>query len=99
MFGGNVAELVSHLIEQNHVHPDYRVRVQPGWECYPQDFKLPGDVSSLGVELPRLFQIYLRYGAQVCGPPAIDRSFKTIDYLVLLDVERLDEQTRRMYFR
>ena len=50
------------------------------------------------VELPRLFATYLRYGSVVCGPPAIDRQFKTIDYLVLLDVESLDESTRRLFF-
>ncbi|HVS13606.1 MAG TPA: GNAT family N-acyltransferase [Thermoanaerobaculia bacterium] len=49
------------------------------------------------VELPALFRTYLRYGAKVCSPPAIDRDFKTIDFLVLLDVEELSERSRRLF--
>lgn len=50
-------------------------------------------------ELPPLFQSYLNLGAEVCGAPAIDAEFGTIDFLVLLDLERLDERTRRTFFR
>jgi putative hemolysin len=31
----------------------------------------------------------MRYGARVCGPPAIDRFFGTIDFLALLDSKSL----------
>ena len=48
--------------------------------------------------LPKLFSLYLRYGAKVCGEPALDRFFKTIDYLVLLDLADLDAQSRRIFF-
>jgi putative hemolysin len=34
-------------------------------------------------------QIYLGLGARVCGPPARDRQFGTIDFLTLLDLETL----------
>ena len=47
--------------------------------------------------LPKLFLTYLRFGAKVCSPPAIDREFKTIDFLVLFDFETIDEKTRRMF--
>jgi len=51
------------------------------------------------VKIPQLFRIYLRYGAKVCSPPAIDRQFKTIDFLVLFDISKMDERTIRMFFR
>lgn len=50
-------------------------------------------------DLPPLFQSYLNLGAEVCGPPALDAEFGTIDFFVLLDLERLEERTRRMFFR
>jgi putative hemolysin len=50
------------------------------------------------IGLPRLFRTYLRYGARVCGPPAIDRAFKTIDFLVLLDLDGLSPRLRRLFF-
>jgi putative hemolysin len=43
-------------------------------------------------------EIYRRYGGKVCGPPAIDRRFKTIDFLVLLDVAALSTRARRSFF-
>ena len=49
-------------------------------------------------ELPPLFQSYLNLGAEVCGPPAVDAEFGTIDFLVLLDLERLTERTRKTFF-
>ena len=31
-------------------------------------------------------------GAKICGPPAIDREFKTIDFLTFLDLEKLNSE-------
>lgn len=60
----------------------YRVDPLPGFRC---------DGAPLGrpVEIPKLFGIYLRHGAEVLGPPAIDREFGTIDFLTLLDIEKM----------
>jgi len=40
-------------------------------------------------KIPKLLRAYLAVGAKICGPPAIDRQFKTIDFLTLLDLEVL----------
>jgi putative hemolysin len=32
---------------------------------------------------------YLTLGARLCGKPALDLEFKTIDFLTLLDLEKL----------
>ena len=90
--------VMEHLEREGYVHPTCRVRPQPGWECYDDELRPGPSERAHPVDLPRLFSLYLRYGAKVCGAPALDRLFKTIDYLVLLDVNELDEQTRRMYF-
>jgi putative hemolysin len=50
------------------------------------------------VRIPPLFKMYLDMGAQVCSEPAIDREFGVIDFLIVLDVENLDERTRRRLF-
>ena len=39
------------------------------------------------VHIPRLLSAYLSLGAVICGPPAIDREFRTIDFLTWIDVE------------
>jgi putative hemolysin len=38
---------------------------------------------------PKLLRAYLAIGAKICGPPAIDREFSTIDFLTLLDLQTL----------
>lgn len=51
------------------------------------------------VELPSLFEMYLRLGAEVCGPPMVDKEFGTIDFFVVFDIERITERYRRMFAR
>lgn len=38
-------------------------------------------------KVPRLLAAYLALGAEICGPPAIDREFGTIDFLTLVDLD------------
>jgi putative hemolysin len=40
---------------------------------------------------PKLLRTYLSVGARICGPPAIDREFGTIDFLTLLDLRALSD--------
>jgi len=47
---------------------------------------------------PRLFRAYLEISAKLCGPPAIDREFKTIDFLTLIDLRRLPDRMRTRFF-
>ena len=84
------------LKREGFVSRAHSVAPQAGLGC-----DIPGEPARpLGRnELPALFQSYLRLGAEVCGPPAIDADFGTIDFLVLLDLERLAPRTRTMFFR
>jgi putative hemolysin len=47
---------------------------------------------------PRLFRAYLDISAGICGPPAIDREFKTIDFLTLIDLQNLPDRVRTRFF-
>ncbi|MBS1368645.1 MAG: GNAT family N-acetyltransferase [Lentisphaeria bacterium] len=42
--------------------------------------------------LPPLFKGYIKLGAKVCGAPAYDREFGTIDFLILLDMREMPER-------
>jgi putative hemolysin len=90
--------VMDHLEAEGYVHPTIRLEPRPDWGCYSEPFE-PGPPASLEeVKLPKLFSLYLRYGAKVCGEPALDRVFKTIDYLVLFDREGLDADQRSTFF-
>lgn len=43
--------------------------------------------SAQAAHIPRLLSAYLALGACICGPPAIDREFRTIDFLTWIDVQ------------
>ena len=49
-------------------------------------------------EPPRLFRAYLDISARLCGPPAIDREFGTIDFLTLLDLQVIPPRLRTRFF-
>ncbi len=50
------------------------------------------------VPIPKLLSAYLALGAEICGPPAIDREFKTIDFLTLMDLDSSKMAQRRRRF-
>lgn len=49
------------------------------------------------VEIPKLLRAYLSLGAKICAPPALDRKFKTIDFLTMLDLEMLSPAARQRF--
>ncbi len=48
-------------------------------------------------EPPRLLRAYLAVGARICSAPAIDRDFRTIDFLTMLDIDSMNPRIARRY--
>jgi putative hemolysin len=48
-------------------------------------------------KVPKLLKTYLAIGARICGPPAWDRDFGTIDFLTLLDLRLLSSSARNRF--
>jgi len=80
------------LQEKYLVEPVLRTVPVAGKECKPGG-KIPEMTRP-----PRLFRAYLEISARLCGPPAIDREFKTIDFLTLIDLARLPDRVRTRFF-
>jgi putative hemolysin len=70
----------------------WRTRPLPGWRCSP----LKGNSSAPPV--PKLMRAYLTLGAKICGDPAIDREFSTIDFLTWLDLRALPMRALQRFF-
>ena len=68
--------LAAHLVPQA-----WRTQPLPAFACP----LLP--VAAEAPRVPRLLSAYLAFGAGICGPPAIDREFRTVDFLTWIDVE------------
>lgn len=87
---------VLHRIErEGRLDPRIRVTPLPALACLDE---APGTPLP-EPHIPALFQSYLTLGARVWGPPAIDRAFKTIDFLVGLDVLALAPTVYRSFFQ
>lgn len=76
------------------IHPELSVPPLPGAAC-----RAPAGASEREHRLPELFQAYLDLGGKVLGPPALDRDFKTVNWLLLVDIANLDPLTYRAFFQ
>lgn len=81
---GEGAAMYAHLRERHLAPVEWRTRPKPEYAC-PVDGPLPPGRP----RVPKLLGAYLTVGARICGPPAIDREFKTIDFLTFLDLREL----------
>jgi putative hemolysin len=83
------------LLEPHLVAPELRTVPLPAYTL-----PAPGPEEAVvgsPPKLPRLLAAYLSLGAQICGPPALDREFKTIDFLTLMDLDALPERVRQRW--
>ena len=58
----------------------------------------PPPLQEARAEIPKLLSAYLALGAWICGPPAIDQDFRTIDFLTCLDLKAPHMEQRRKRF-
>ncbi len=85
------ASAYTDLCRHHLVSPEYRTRPRPEYDCSLED--LVADAP----KIPKLLRAYLAIGAKICGPPALDREFGTIDFLTLLDLHGLPEAVRQKF--
>jgi putative hemolysin len=85
------AAVYADLCRKSLVRPEWRTKPLPAFEC---------SLAHLRPEppkIPKLLRAYLNIGARICGPPAIDRSFGTIDFLTWVDLCSLPASVRSRY--
>ncbi len=85
------ASAYAELCRKNLAPPSWRTQPLPEYEC-PLNH-----LAEEPVKIPKLLRAYLSVGAKICGPPALDRSFKTIDFLTLLDLATLPRSVRQRF--
>ncbi len=69
-----------------------RSRPTPAYALPDEDPARTGEV-----QLPKLLKTYIAVGARICGVPAWDREFGTIDFLTLLDLAQLSPAARNRF--
>jgi putative hemolysin len=85
------ASTYAELCRKHLAPPEWRTKPLPAFEC---------SLDVLAPEMPKipkLLRAYLNLGAKVCGPPAMDRMFKTIDFLTWVDLGSLPSTVANRY--
>ena len=92
-------------LEQYWVSPEFETEPTREFVCpieqegaYAQPLPQPEDPSlRTPPKAPKLLKTYLAIGARICGPPAWDRDFGTIDFLTLLDLRLISPSARNRF--
>lgn len=60
-------------------------------------YALPEAEPDMATRVPKLLRTYIAVGARICGVPAWDREFGTIDFLTLLDLTQITPSARHRF--
>ena len=85
------ASAYSELCRKHLADPAWRTQPLPGYAC-----ELTA-VTEEKAEIPKLLRAYMAVGSKICGPPALDRQFQTIDFLTFMDLETLSGAARARF--
>jgi len=85
------ASAYADLCRKHLAQPQWRTRPLAAYDCSLSQ------LASEPVKIPKLLRAYLTLGANICGPPALDRQFKTIDFLTVLDLETMPLLARQRF--
>ena len=85
MHAGRIFDQLSH---EGHLHPQFRLTPRPGFKCL---WYRASDVNGNEIAISNWIRTCLQFGAKLCGPPALNRQFRTIELPFFLDGKQLDE--------
>jgi putative hemolysin len=81
---------------QNYwVAEDLRTEPAQGFVCADEPSAVTPEAEP--VKVPKLLKTYLAIGARICGAPAWDGEFGTIDFLTLLDLRTISSAARNRF--
>lgn len=92
-------------LENYRVAPEFMTHPMPAYICPTERSERHAQPSSDQVDpslptpptVPKLLKTYMTVGARICGPPAWDREFGTIDFLTLLDLKAISSSARHRF--
>ncbi|EMO55113.1 GNAT family N-acetyltransferase [Leptospira noguchii] len=87
-------EVYAYLKDKNALaEKEFDIRPLPSFEIpgFNPNFQAD-DMKAVHKRVPALIKGYLRAGAQICGTPALDKVFKTIDFFILFDIRDIESK-------
>lgn len=93
--------LHTYISKKYSVCDDFSVSPRPGFKLdHPGEdviAKVLADETALCKRIPPIFKGYLRLGGLICGEPALDRDFGTIDFFILVDIEKVPARYKQHF--
>jgi putative hemolysin len=93
--------LYEYISKRYSVCRDFTVIPRPGFTLQrPPNHeieKVLADEASLRKKIPPIFKGYLRLGGLICGHPALDREFGTIDFFILVDINKVPRRYKHHF--
>ena len=93
--------LYEYIRETYPVCKDFTVVPRPGFVLMrPPEHeikKILSDRAALKRCMPPIFKGYLHLGAAICGEPALDREFGTIDFFIMVDIKKVPQRYLRHF--
>jgi len=93
--------LHEYFARKNSICKDMTVIPRPGFrlEKPPEAEieKLLKNESAIIKKIPPIFKGYLRLGGLICGDPAFDKEFRTIDFFILVDINKVPARYKRHF--
>ncbi|MBN1527007.1 MAG: GNAT family N-acetyltransferase [Candidatus Omnitrophica bacterium] len=93
--------MYEYIAKKYSVSKDFTVIPRPGFKLKRPSAreikKVLEDEETLKKNIPPVFKGYLRLGGVICGEPALDRDFGTIDFFILVDMDSVPERYKRHF--
>lgn len=104
---GSIHSTDAHVASQSYAFLKEKQAIAPeAFRVFPNpDFMIPGfdpdysipDMKAISKNIPPLLKGYLRVGAKICGIPALDSLFGTMDVFILFDRKELTDRYAKHY--
>jgi putative hemolysin len=90
-------------LDNYRVAEELRTLPMPAFVCPDAEEKTDDNTDATSdsatevAKVPKLLKTYLAIGARICGAPAWDREFGTIDFLTLMDLRTISSSARNRF--
>ena len=92
--------LMNYFQQYDLLHKEFRVYPKKAYQCVLPDTTgsaLNTTMKTQELVLPKLLQIYLKFGARICSGPALDQVFGSIDFFTLFDIKQIQQKHGPFY--
>lgn len=81
-----------HLKEHGYINPEHLIDAKDEYKIH---IRRNGTDE---IDIPPLFQNYLDVGCTICSHPSFDKNIDLAHFIILIDIEKISNRTRKLFF-